>query len=134
MRLIDADVLTASVKKWLPEDPCGRVEKEMPFETDICVSMLMEIEEAETVDAEPVVHAHWDMLYEEAGAFETTRTYYYGKCSKCKRTIQAYIGNGTYSNDDMEYATELADKNFPYCHCGAKMDEEDKNETVSEAE
>lgn len=55
MRLIDADELKANVLKWLPPDPCGREEKEFPFETDICVSMLQEIEEAVTVDAVPVV-------------------------------------------------------------------------------
>lgn len=49
MRVIDADKLMEKVKKWLPPDPCGREEKEYPFETDICVSMLMEIEEAPTV-------------------------------------------------------------------------------------
>lgn len=48
MRLIDADELMKKVKKWLPPDPCGREEKEFPFEIDICVSMLMEIEEAPT--------------------------------------------------------------------------------------
>lgn len=48
-RLIDADALTKNVLKWLPPDPCGREEKEFPFETDICVSMLMEIEEAPTI-------------------------------------------------------------------------------------
>jgi len=53
MRLIDADALMESVKKWLPEDPCGKEEKEFPFETDICVSMLMEIEEAQTIEPEP---------------------------------------------------------------------------------
>ena len=50
MRLIDADELMKKVKKWLPPDPCGVEEKEFPFETDICVSMLMEIEEAPTVN------------------------------------------------------------------------------------
>ena len=49
MRTIDADELKKCVLKWLPEDPCGRQEKEMPFETDICVSMLMEIEEQPTI-------------------------------------------------------------------------------------
>lgn len=49
MRLIDADELKEKVKKWLPSDPCGKEEKEFPFETDICVSMLMEIDEAPTV-------------------------------------------------------------------------------------
>lgn len=52
MRLIDADALTKNVLKWLPPDPCGREEKEFPFEEDICVSMLMEIEEAPTIEPE----------------------------------------------------------------------------------
>ena len=55
MRLIDADELKKCVLKWLPQDPCGREEKEMPFETDICVSMLMEIDEQPTITPEP----HW---------------------------------------------------------------------------
>ena len=54
-RLIDADELKKCVLKWLPKDPCGRQEKEMPFETDICVSMLMEIEEQPTIQSEQ----HW---------------------------------------------------------------------------
>lgn len=53
MRLIDADELRKNVLKWLPSDPCGREEKEHPFEEDICVSMLMEIEEQEPVEAIP---------------------------------------------------------------------------------
>lgn len=48
-RLGDLDELKKKVLKWLPSDPCGQEEKEFPFETDICASMLMEIEEAETI-------------------------------------------------------------------------------------
>lgn len=48
-RLVDADALRESVLKWLPHDPCGVEENEHPYETDICVSMLMEIEEAPTI-------------------------------------------------------------------------------------
>ena len=48
-RLIDETILKQSVLKWLPKDPCGVEEKEMPFEEDICVSMMMEIEEQPTV-------------------------------------------------------------------------------------
>ena len=54
-RLIDADGLKKCVLKWLPQDPCGIEEKEMPFGTDICVSMLMEIDEQPTITLEP----HW---------------------------------------------------------------------------
>lgn len=49
VRLIDANELKKKVLKWMPPDPCGIEEKEFPFETDICVSMIMEIDEAETV-------------------------------------------------------------------------------------
>ena len=48
-RLIDAKELKKKVLKWMPPDPCGVEEKEYPFETDICVSMLMEIDEASIV-------------------------------------------------------------------------------------
>lgn len=49
MRLIDADALENKVLKWMPTDPCGIEEKEYPFETDIVVSLMMEIEEAPTI-------------------------------------------------------------------------------------
>ena len=49
MRLIDADELRKNVLKWMPSDPCGKEEKEFPFETDICVSMIMEIDETPTI-------------------------------------------------------------------------------------
>lgn len=51
-RLGDLDELKKKVLSWLPSDPCGQEEKEFPLETDICVSMLMEIE-----DAEPIIEA-----------------------------------------------------------------------------
>lgn len=53
-RLIDADKLREEVLKWMPPEPCGQEEKEYPFETDIVASMMMTIEEAETVEAIPV--------------------------------------------------------------------------------
>ena len=53
MRLIDADELRKNVLKWMPSDPCGKEEKEFPFETDICVSMIMEIDETPTIVPEP---------------------------------------------------------------------------------
>lgn len=50
MRLIDADALEGKVLEWMPSDPCGIEEKEIPFETDIVVSLMMEIEEAPTIN------------------------------------------------------------------------------------
>lgn len=55
MRLIDADKLKKKVLMWMPSDPCGIAEKERPIETDIAVSLMMEIEEAPTIEPEP----HW---------------------------------------------------------------------------
>lgn len=52
MRLIDADALEHKVLEWMPPNPCGREEKEYPFETDIVASLMMEIEEAPTIDAD----------------------------------------------------------------------------------
>jgi hypothetical protein len=52
MRLIDADRLKGKVLEWMPSDPCGIEEKEFPFETDIAVSLMMEIEEAPTIEPE----------------------------------------------------------------------------------
>ena len=60
MRLIDADELKRNVLKWMPSDPCGREEKEFPFEIDICVSMIMEIDEAPTI----VPEQNWTLCSE----------------------------------------------------------------------
>lgn len=56
-RIIDANELSKNVLKWMPKDSCGKQEKEFPFEQDIVVSMMMEIEEAPTVNPEelPIV-------------------------------------------------------------------------------
>ena len=75
MRLIDADALSKSVLEWLPSDPCGRPEAEHPFETDICVSMLMEIEDAPTIDAVEVVRCK-DCAHYNGGEVEDG----YDKC------------------------------------------------------
>lgn len=32
------------VMEWMPHDLCGIEEREFPFETDMCVSVMMEIE------------------------------------------------------------------------------------------
>lgn len=55
MRTIDADALKSRVLKWMPSDPCGIEEREFPFEADIVASLMMEIEEALTIEPEP----HW---------------------------------------------------------------------------
>lgn len=53
-RYIDADALKDEVLKWLPSDPCGVEEKEMPYETDIVVSMMQTLEEAPTIKTKEI--------------------------------------------------------------------------------
>lgn len=61
---------------------------------------VVDIETSETVDYAPVVHGEWIECasYDEDGYYDVEY-----KCSKCGR---------------FEYRKE------PYCHCGAKMNEE----------
>ena len=102
MRLIDADALTASVLKWLPPDPCGREEKEFPFETDICASMLMEIEEAPTIEPRP--RGRWI----DEGFYADGHGAHAFRCSECGGHI-------------IEYEED------PFCRwCGADMREEEQ--------
>lgn len=57
----------------------------------------------------PVVHAHWVPIYDFGFGVDTY------KCSKCGRKI--YVPS-LLCLDEMGVI-----KNYPYCHCGAKMDE-----------
>ena len=76
MRLIDADALEKDIRELLftEEDPSRLLTEagQMIFNSAIEVA-LFEVVEAETIDAEPVVHARW--LYD--------RPQHY-KCSACK--------------------------------------------------
>lgn len=95
MRLIDADALIKAVLKWLPKDPCGVQELERPVETDICVSMIMEIEEAPTIEP---MHGEW---------IETSEG---TMCDNCHK----------FPYDDGEY--HIANWYSDFCpHCGARM-------------
>lgn len=53
MRIIDADSLVRNIKKW--EKYIGNYEKEIPYNEDIYVSIMMTIEDEPTVDAVPVI-------------------------------------------------------------------------------
>lgn len=61
------------------------------------------IKEAPTVEVEPVKHGRW--IATEKGVKVTAY-----KCSDCGRVVW----------DDTGYDVS---KDYPYCHCGAKMDE-----------
>lgn len=62
---------------------------------------MADIENAPTVDAEPVRHGHWQQLWEDKDQIQA-------RCSCCGMVF--WIGKGRDGN---------------YCpHCGAKMDED----------
>ena len=74
----------------LPQDPCGKEEKEFPFETDICVSMLMEIDEQPTITPEP----HWIPVTEPPkGDFMP----YYATCRSKVDDRENWVIEGMYT-------------------------------------
>ena len=95
MRLIDADALMDS-----------HVVTTSNKDVIMRKITLHEISEAPTIEAEPVVHARWVQL----PYFRSEQQGYYS-CSRCGRAIHSFTGAGL--------------KSFPYCHCGARMDEEE---------
>lgn len=93
MRLIDATALERNVLEWMPSDPCGREEKERPLETDIVVSLMMEIEEAPTID----INRPQGEWIDVSGGWSANE-----ECSLCGEIVHEY--------------------NYNYCpNCGAKM-------------
>ena len=59
----------------------------------------------ETADVALVIHAHWIPKH------QTTLGLYPFECSQCGRW------------ETLEFPNDI--NNMPYCHCGAKMDEEE---------
>jgi len=60
MRLIDADELIKKFKEWIPKCGSELLESGIHPVENIAVSALMEIEEAPTIEAEPVVYGKWE--------------------------------------------------------------------------
>lgn len=95
MRLIEADALREEI---LTED----------YDNDTINNFLDLVDFAPTIDAEPVVHAHWKM--------KIVKTGYWYECSNC--------GTHWSINGEIHECERT-----PYCsHCGAKMDEEVEKE------
>lgn len=104
MRLIDADKLVENLElmaKYQPEHKQSTI-------LGVCAT----IKAAPTIDAEPVRHGRW--IPRRVGADQTQF-----QCSECPRTIVVV-------NDYFAKPTKWANKKYPYCHCGAKMDGENK--------
>lgn len=107
MRLIDAEVLKNKVIEQISSlKTRSLLDKDFITETKIVwfIKLLKIIENAPTIEAKPVVHAHWEEhreFYEDEG-FEG----YYYSCSNCGGTLYGDV------------------EGFNFCHCcGAQMDE-----------
>lgn len=74
---------------------------------DFYHSFINDIEDQKTEDVAPVVHAHWD--FKRTFGFENIYA-----CSRCGRVLRCSLPQ------------DKAEKEYPYCHCGAKMGEEEK--------
>lgn len=104
-RIIDADDLKKEVLKWLPSDPCGIEEKEIPFETDIVVSLMMEIEEAPTIEQPTWIPCSERLPKKEEATYLICTEGGY-MCS-CRWTNDMY---GLGSNEYSEWGWHIMDK------------------------
>ena len=95
MRLIDADALGEKVVPYTLERGCviGR-------HSGIADAVLKLIDDAPTIDAEPVRHGRWEAVTESVWNLQTPVLQGW-RCSLCGR---------------------YEPQKEPYCHCGAKMD------------
>lgn len=108
MRPIDADELCRNLTR-LPGDYVAS------FAGRAC---LAQIENAPTLDCEPVRHGEWTLVERLFQCGEEGKVYidWHLECSECGRAAPVY---GHWPPDmDIKELT----KNYPYCHCGAKMD------------
>lgn len=111
VRLIDADAFESEISKMFR--PYGDGTYPGDYETMIhdetLVDVLETINEAPTVDAAPVVHAHWE---DGCGIHNGKEVYKSIDCSHC---------NEIFKTEDREYWK----KRFKVCpFCGAIMDGE----------
>lgn len=98
MRLIDADALLEEMKRPLKYEQSENDTDEVVYERIV--------KSVPTIDAEPVVQAHWKI--------KIVKTGYWYECSNC---------GSHWSINGKTHECEQT----PYCsHCGAKMDEEVK--------
>ena len=75
------------------------------YDTRMLYEIQDTIESLEPADVAPVRHGKWLPIV------SYNNTY---KCSECGRLLV-----------DITDGLKMVDKHYPYCHCGAKMDEEE---------
>lgn len=102
MRLIDADALISKLEHILNNYTSSRVRR---LVVGAIISMLKEEYQTPTIDAEPVIHAHW---IENRDQSELQLI-----CNQC-------------SYDYIEADPDCKERHNFCPHCGAKMDEEIK--------
>lgn len=107
MRLIDADAAIKKLQKYVTE-----MESDIYYGSNLGIPkdcICEAIEEVPTIEAEPVVHAHWIMEKD----YEDGKADY--KCSNCEF--------------DDTFFKDIPERFYKRCpHCGAKMDKEAKQE------
>lgn len=109
-RYIDADALIQDIK----EDNqlyYFNSKSEKIIHDEMVDFAIDRIADAPTEDVAPIIYGKW--LAEQGYIVRDCREYYYYKCSVCGREVLT-TGNPS--------------KYFPYCHCGAKMEESGKKE------
>lgn len=85
---------------------------------DLCVVDFEDVQNAPAVDAEVVRHGKWIAdAYSIATGIDEYEEEFYVVCSECGRTEHA-------DGYDDASALKFAAKEYPYCHCGCKMDAE----------
>lgn len=99
MRLIDADALREIYEEWISQLSASDDEGDKRG-VETCMHAL---DDAPSIDAEPVRHGHWTQMLVSSGRPSW-------QCSVCGRRARGKR------------------ENLPYCHCGAKMDWEEKGD------
>ena len=79
------------------------------------------LEKLSAADVVEVRHGEWDIKSRSYRMIDDYDEEIYVECPFCKRTF--YV---PYEFDD-EKTIAYARENYPYCHCGAKMDGERKD-------
>ena len=107
MRLIDADNLLELFNRLqnLIGEYCECFKNESGALSVEWSCVESAVENAPTIEAEPVRHGRWKFEFKLAGS-----NFY--RCSECNR-------------QEVLLAKEDVHEYFPYCHCGAKMDLEE---------
>ena len=118
MRLIDADALERKVLEWMPSDPCGIEEKEIPFETDIVVSLMMEIEEVPTIELVEILDVITEYLKSTRSEEDNSPTIH-TENKKGRWIADRYCSECEWDKKDAELVCNIPTNYCP--NCGAKI-------------